>query len=793
MKRLILATMLSFLILSVRGQGYTMSGYLKDASNGETLIGATVLIKGTTQGAITNVYGFYSLTLPADTYEVEFRYIGFISVEQTVDLTSGNQRVDIELPEESQQLDEIVISAEPEDINVSGIQMSSNKLDIQTIQKMPSFMGESDVIKSIQFLPGVSTVGEGASGFNVRGGSVGQNMILLDEAPVYNSSHCLGFFSVFNPDAVKDVNLIKGGIPARYGGRIASVLDIRMKEGNSKEFTAEGGIGTIFSRFAVEGPIAKEKASFILAGRRSYIDIIAKPFVEELDNGAGLNFYDLTLKTNWNINENNRVYLSGYWGKDNFNFDEDQGFSWGNRTATLRWNHIFNERLFSNFTIYTSDYKYLLAFGEDQDNEFDWSSRVKNFSFKPEFTFFINPENEISFGGETLYFSFEPANASGVSEGEIIDFSLEQKHVIESTTFVSNNQKIGNNVELEYGVRLSSFALLGSGKSITYGDTTPGTRKPVVGVESHNKGDLMQSYHNLEPRFAMKYQLNDYSSLKASYNKTSQYIHLISNTTASNPLDVWTPSSNNIKPQIGHQIALGWFRNFGPDNNLELSAETYYRKTLNQIDYINGADLLINEYLEGDLLSGEGRAYGLEIIAKKNTGKFTGWVSYTLAKTELKVDGINNDNWYDTRYDQRHNFKAAVFYDTENRWSFSANFSFLTGTPTTFPTSRYYVGDYAVPHVAGNERNGFRIPNYHRLDLSATLQGKTLNKKGELKKYHSYWVFSIYNVYGKQNPFSIYFSQDNDAPISGDPISTQATQVSIIGTMMPAISYNFKF
>ncbi|SMD34882.1 Outer membrane receptor proteins, mostly Fe transport [Reichenbachiella faecimaris] len=791
MNKLLLAKLLVCFTFFAQAQN-TISGYVKDASNGETLIGATVLIKGSSQGVITNVYGFYSITLPANTYEVEYRYIGYQPTAQQVDL-SESRRIDIELLSDSQQLEEVVISAEPEDVNVSGMQMSTNKLDIETITKIPSFMGEADVLRSIQMVPGVATVGEGASGFNVRGGSVGQNMVLLDEAPVYNSSHLMGFFSVFNPDAVKDVNLIKGGIPARYGGRISSVLDIRMKEGNVKEFQGQGGVGTVFSRLSLEAPIVKDKASFILAGRRSYIDVLAKPFTDVFDGGAALNFYDLTAKTNWNINSKNRVFLSGYFGRDVFKFDKQQGFNWGNSTATLRWNHIFNDKLFANFTAFYSDYDYELAFGEDEMDKFRWSSRILNYDFKPEFTYFMNPNNEISFGGEALFFKFEPANVNTVNVGEAADNSLPSKNALETALYISNNQKIGTDIELQYGVRFSNFNLLGSGMAYTYGDTIPGERRPLLDSTSYDSREVMESYHNLEPRLAIKYQFNKNNSFKASYNKTSQYIHLVSNTTASNPLDVWNPSSNNIEPQIGHQVALGWFRNFGPDNNVEFSAEVYYRKTKNQIDYIDGAELLINEYIEGDLLSGDGRAYGLELYAKKNTGRLTGWVSYTLARTELKVDGINNGNWYPTRYDQAHNFKTAVFYDLNKNWQFSANFTFLTGTPTTFPTSRFEQAGYVIPYAHGDGRNNFRIPSYHRFDLSATKYNKTVRKNGKPKRFHSHWVFAVYNVLGTKNPFSIYFTQADERFAQGQPVDTQARQVSIIGSMIPSVSYNFKF
>jgi len=769
----------------------TLSGYLYDETNGETLIGATIFISELQTGAVSNVYGFYSLTLPAGSYNVVYRYIGFESVSREMNLQS-NQRVDIELVSQLQLLDEIVITDEVEDLNISGIQMGTHGMNINTIQGMPAFMGEVDVLKSIQFLPGVSSVGEGASGFNVRGGGVGQNLVLLDEAPVYNSSHMLGFFSVFNPDAVKDIKLIKGGIPAKYGGRIASILDIRMKEGNSKQLVVNGGMGTIFSRLSIEGPIKKDKASFMVAARRSYADAVAKIFTDVLDDGAALNFYDLTLKTNYNINKHNRIYLSGYFGRDKFKFDESQGFNWGNNTGTLRWNHIFNQRLFSNFTLFFSDYDYELAFGDDELDRFDWNSRIRTYNFKPEFSYFINPENELSFGGELIKYDFEPANAVGVSNGEVTELSVEKKNGLEWALYLSNDQKIGSKWQAQYGLRYSQFMLVGPGAYFEFDNPEPGTRRKVVNTINAEKGEVIKRYQNLEPRASIKFQVSSQSSIKANYNRTLQYIHLVSNTTASNPLDIWTPSTNNIAPQIADQWGLGYFRNFGPENDIETSVELYYRKSSNQIDYIDGADLLINEFIEGDLLSGDGRAYGLELFVKKSKGLFNGWVSYTLARTELKVDGINNNQWYPTRYDQVHNFKAVVFYEPESRWKLSANFTLLSGTPTTFPTSRVAVQNYLLPFNYYGSRNNLRIPVFHRLDFSATLTGKK-NRKGKARKNEDYWVFSLYNVYGRRNPFSIYFAQDEARPVIGTPIETQATQVSIIGSIVPAISYNFRF
>jgi len=771
----------------------TISGYINDAYNGESLIGATVYVQETQGGTVSNEYGFYSITLTPGNYTVEYRFLGYETIIKTVDLQS-NQRLDFELGETGTELVEVVVTAEPEDINVSGVQMSTQKLDIKTISKLPSFLGEVDVIKSLQTLPGVSTVGEGASGFNVRGGSVGQSLVLLDEAPVYNSSHLLGFFSVFNPDAVKDVKLIKGGIPSKYGGRIASILDIRMKEGNSKKFATQGGIGTIFSRLAIEAPIIKDKASFIVAGRRSYADILAKPFTDVLDDGAQLNFWDLTLKTNYNINDKNRLFLSSYLGRDVFLFDAQQGFSWGNQTVTARWNHLFNDRLFSNFTFFYSNYDYELSFGEDENDRFDWDSQISNLAFKPEFSYFVNPENKLTFGGELLRHDFEPANAVGVSDGESTNISTPAKQALEMAVYVGNDQKIGSKIDLQYGVRFSNFRLIGEGTEYEFDSSIPlGIRRPILNVTTFDTGETLESYANFEPRFSIKYQLDEASSIKASYNRMVQYIHLISNTTASNPLDIWTPSTNNIKPELGDQVAVGYFQNFGKDNDIETSVELYYRKTQNQIDYIDGADILINEFLEGDLLPGDGRAYGMELFLKKNSGKVNGYISYTLARTELQVPGINNGDWYPTRYDQSHNFKVSLFYEPSNRWDFAANFSYITGTPTTFPTTRFTIQDYVIPYIAGNGRNNVRIPAFHRLDLAATLNGKKVKRNGKVRKNESYWVFSVYNAYNRRNPFSIYFAQADEIPADAVAIPTQATRVAIIGSVVPAVSYNFKF
>lgn len=769
---------------------FVLNGYIRDAENGEALIGATVFVKEINNGAVTNVYGFYSVSLSPGAYSLMYNYLGYRPVSKTIELNQ-NIQLDIDLAPERSQLEEIVVRAEEEQANVENTEMSTNKLDMRTLLKLPTFLGETDVLRSILLLPGVSTVGEGASGFNVRGGNTGQNLILLDEAPVYNSSHLFGFFSVFNPDAVKDTKLYKGAVPSWYGGRLASILDVRMKEGNNKTFEANGGVGSLFSRLAIEAPIVKDKSSFIVAGRRSYIDLLARPFASVLQDGGALNFYDLTLKTNYTLNRKNKLYASGYFGRDVFLFDADQGFTWGNTTGTLRWNHLFKENLFFNLTGVFSKFDYDLRFGDDLLDRFKWDSSISNFILKPRFTYFIGSNMELDFGAEAIYYTFEPANAVGVSSGEAIDVSLEKKYNLETALYVGNKQELTSNFSLDYGIRFSLFQAFGPGTVYQFNDTVPGLRRTPVADEQIDRGESIVTYKNWEPRISFKIQTGPRSAIKGSYNRMVQYLHLISNTTASNPLDVWTPSSRLIKPELGDQFTLGYFKDLGEKRNYELSFEGYYRSTKNQIDFIDGADILINRFLEGDLLTGKGRAYGLEVYLQKK-GKLNGWISYTLGRTELKTEGINRGRWYPTRFDQTHNLKIVAFYDINSRWSVSTNFVLLSGTPTTFPTSRLVIQNLLIPFNVNDSRNNTRLPVFNRLDLSFTLEGKK-EKRGKIRKNSDYWVFSLYNVYGRKNPFSIYFSQEDKRTPVGIPISSQATQLSIIGTVVPAVSYNFKF
>ncbi|WP_258102118.1 TonB-dependent receptor [Marinoscillum pacificum] len=771
----------------------TIGGYVRDESNGEALIGATVYVNEISNGTITNVYGYYAITLPKGEYSISYRYVGYEAKSHTVELQSNSQ-FDVELSMMSEQLEAVVIASKAEDANVSTTEMSTVSLDIQSIKSMPAFAGEVDVIKSIQMLPGVTSVGEGAPGFNVRGGTVGQNLVLLDEAPVYQSSHMFGFFSVFNPDAVKDVKLYKGGIPAKYGGRLSSVLDIRMKEGNNKRYEVNGGIGTVFSRLSVEGPLKKDKASFILAARRSYADVFAKALTDMLEDG-GLYFYDLTAKVNLNINEKNRVFASGYWGRDVFDFGETTGFDWGNRTATLRWNNLISQNLFSNYSLYYSLYDYGFSFGDSRDS-FDWKSSIETFNFKPEYAWSINPTNELTFGGEAILYGFKPAVAEVINGGVTTEIDLGEKRALESSVYASNSQDFGSKLSVEYGMRWSQFMRLG-GFRYHYGDTVAGIEKPLIAIQKVVDGKASDYTNNLEPRFSAKYQLSTNSSVKASYNRTIQYLHQISNINVSTPTDIWYPSNNNVLPQKGQQVALGYFKNID-GNAWEASLEGYYKWTSNQVDYIDGADLFVNEYLDAQLLSGIGRSYGLEFYLRKNTGRLTGWVSYTLGKSEIKVDGINygsdlvnrTGKWYATSFDQRHNLKVAAFYDLSDKYSLSTNFSFMSGTPATFPTDRMTVNGYVIPYIKGGSRNNFRAPDYHRLDLSVTI--KQLGKPNKKKSINDQLVVSVYNVYARENPFSIYFSQGTERQ-GATNVETTAKQMSMLGTLIPAISYNFKF
>ncbi|MCU0438890.1 MAG: TonB-dependent receptor [Raineya sp.] len=777
---------IAIILQSFAQEKYTLSGKVKDASSGEELIGATVIIKSLKAGAVTNEYGFYSITVEKGSYELTISYVGFVDIVKKIDLQS-NQTLDILLKPEGSEIETIEVVGQEDSPrqNVESTSMGTVQLEMKTLKKMPALLGEVDVLRSLQLTPGVSTVGEGAGGFNVRGGGVDQNLVLLDEAAVYNSSHLFGFFSVFNPDAVKDVKLIKGGIPAQYGGRLASVLDVRMKEGNNQKFTASGGVGTVSSRFAVEAPIIKDKSSFIVAGRRSYADVFLRAFGNENQRQNQLYFYDLTTKANYKINDKNKVYVSGYFGRDVFQFGDAFKINWGNATATVRWNKTFNPKLFANFSGIYSNYDYNLGVPTGTQS-FDWASRIETFQGKADFSYFSSPKSIFNFGATALRYNFYPGSIK-VGKGSIFNpFTLDRQNALETAIYIDHEHKVSTRLQLQYGLRYSWYNFLGKGTVYDYVGET-GKRKTATNPRTFKSYQSIADYGNLEPRFSMRYQFDESSSFKASYNRTSQYIHLISSTTAASPTDVWSPTTNNIKPELADQVAAGYFRNF-KNNTFEASAELYYKTMTNQIDYVDGALLLLNKQMEGDLLYGLGRSYGAEFYVKKNSGKLNGWLSYTLSKSERKIDGINNGEWYRAKYDRTHNLSLVLIYDLNEKWSFSSNFNYATGVATTFPNARYEMDGIIVPHNTGNVRNNYRVPAYHRFDLGATYHKK---KTG---RFEQEWVFSLYNVYGRKNPFTVYFRQEpaQDGQIQA-PQNTQARELSIFASIIPSVTWNFKF
>ncbi len=756
----------------------SLSGYVKDATTGEELIGVSIFIQEQETGTTTNVYGYYSLTLEPGTYTVQFTYVGYQPVIRTIKLNQDT-KLDMELLSEEVALDEVVVTSVRADRQVEVVQMSTIKMDISDVKKVPQLLGEVDLVRSIQLLPGVTTVGEGATGFNVRGGNIDENLILLDEAPVYNASHVLGFFSVFNADAIKDVQLQRGGIPATYGGRLSSVLDVRQKEGNAKRFAGTGGIGVISSRLMLEGPVVKEKSSFMVAGRRSYADIFTALSSDENIRDSKAYFYDLNAKINYTINDNNRLFLSGYFGRDVMGFGETASFDWGNKTASLRWNHLFGPKVFSNVTLVASDYDYALG-AEEQTNNFNWKSNIRNYNFKADFTVYPSPNHTIDAGISSQYYRFKPGNVKFVTSTNESVTDIEAKNALESAAYVSHQWDLSDRFSLQSGLRFSLFHQFGQGTVYQYLNNDP-TTGVTTGSAFYEKGSVIENFHNLEPRLATRYKLGQSSSIKASYHRMVQYVHLVSNTTASLPIDVWTPAGQYIKPAKADQAAIGYFRNFS-NNVYEFSAETYYKKYYDLLDYKDGAELMLNQTLETEVLSGEGRAYGLELMLRKQSGSLTGWVSYTLSKTERRVEGINSGNYYNANYDKPHDLTIVLSRQLNEKWSLSGNFTYMTGRPITYPNARFEWQGITAPNY--DNRNGARIPDYHRLDLSATYDMGADSSR----KWKSSLTFGFYNVYGRRNPFSVYFRQNEE-----DPTKTEAVRYSLLGTVIPSITYNFNF
>jgi hypothetical protein len=749
---------------------FTVSGTVKDKKSGESIIGAIVRIpevKGA--GAASNEYGFYSITVPEGDYTIIATMSGYKMQSQKLALHQ-NMKIDFVMEDTSFTNQAVVITDERADKNVSDPQMGAQKLDMKEINKIPVLFGEKDVLKTIQLLPGIKSGGDGGAGLFVRGGAADQNLILLDEAPVYNASHLLGFFSTFNSDAIKDVSVYKGNAPSQYGGRLASVLDVKMNDGNNQRYHVGGGIGLISSKLNVEGPIVKDKGSFLVTGRRTYADVFLKASKNETTKNSQLYFYDLNLKANYQLNDRNRIFLSGYFGRDKIGLANAFGIDWGNATGTLRWNHITNDRLFSNTSFIFSNYSYKITIS-GSTVDFDITSKIRDYNLKHEYQFFPNPRNKLRFGINSIYHIVTPGQVT-VREGAVNPLKLQDRYSLENAAYISDEWNVTDRFNITYGVRGSAFTVLGKGDFYSFD-----ANGNVSDTASYSTGEMVKTYFNIEPRISAGYLISESSSVKASYARNTQYLHLLSNSTSTSPTDLWVMSSPIIKPELADQYAVGYYQNFR-NNTIEFSVELYYKSMQNQIDYKNGANTQANELIEGELLFGKGRAYGAEFFVKKKYGQFTGWVSYTLSRSERQVTGINDGNWYPVRQDRTHDAAIVVMYDYK-KWSFAATWVYNTGAAVTFPSGKYIVDGNVQFYYT--ERNGYRMPAYHRLDIGATWERK------KTEKFESSWNFSVYNVYGRENAYTITFQQDpNDAS------KTQAVQTSLF-RMVPSITYNFRF
>ncbi len=777
-------------------QKHTLSGTITEENSNETLIGVTIAFPELRTGVTTNEYGFYSITLPEGEYQVLVSYLGFKEIVQNISLDK-DAKIDFKLTEEAEQLEEVIVTENVEKMDIRKPQMSVNTLSVSTIKKIPVILGEADVIKSILLLPGVTNAGEGASGFNVRGGAVDQNLILLDEAIIFNSSHLFGFFSVFNPDAIKDIKLYKGGIPARYGGRVSSVLDIFQKEGNSKELKVNGGIGAVASRLLVEGPIKKDKAAFLIGGRASYAHLFLPLF--DVDNTAY--FFDLNTKLNYKLNANNNIFLSGYFGRDVFGINDSFVNTYGNTVANFRWNHLFSDKLFSNLSLIYSDYYYGLKL---DFVGFNWNSGIRNFNVKYDLKHYLNDKLQINYGLNNIYYQFNPGKIEpSNSESGILEEQLTQKYANEFAAYIDVEHRVTENLSLGYGLRFSNFIRLGQDELNVYENDNPVLFDPFlliyqeaepIEVINPGRGGSLAKFSNFEPRASLAYTFNSKSSVKASYTRLAQYLHLLSNTSSPTPLDVWTPSGPFVEPQLLDQYALGYFRNIN-DGEYSVESEVFYKDIQNRIDYIDGANLIANDAIEQVILNGEARAYGLEFLLRKNEGRFQGWLAYTLSKSEQRTpgrapvedngrsnleSGINLGQWYNTPYDKTHDISLFASYELNKKWSFNTNFVYQTGQPTNYPVGQFEFQGLTIPYFG--LRNEERLPDYHRIDLSATLTPK----KNVGRKVQGEWIFSIYNLYNRRNAASINFRRNQDTGVN------EAIRTSIFG-VVPAVTYNFKF
>ncbi len=763
---------------------FTISGYVQDNSNNELIIGASVIVKELQIGTVTNNYGFFSLTLVEGDYDLIFQSLGFEDQSLNFSL-NRNISVNIFLNENIESLDEVILSKNVEDVDLELPLLSMNILSGKTIRQTPVVFGESDLLKTIQLLPGVSSAGEGASGFNVRGGAADQNLILFDEAIIYNSSHLFGLFSVFNSDAIKEVKLYKGGIPSSYGGRISSVLDVYQKDGNNQKLQANGGIGSISSRFLIEGPIQKNKSSFLLASRGSYAHLFLK--LTDIENVAY--FYDLNTKSNFVINDKNKIFVSGYFGRDVFKLQDTFSNTYGNSTFNFRWNHLINEKTFSNTSVIYSNYYYglKLDFGG-----FDWNSSIKNLNLKFDIKNYFSNEFQFNYGLNIIYFDFNPGEISPLTPNSGINYSkLNSKYAVESSAYFDIINKISPNFSVRYGLRINQFLRLRQQGLQSYVNNDPldfdenlkiyNPANPLI-YSFDNNSSVFKTFNNIEPRINISYSFKD-QSLKASYNRLNQYLHLISNTSSPTPLDIWVPSGPYLKPQKLDQFALGFYKNA---KSIRFESELFYKKIKNRLDYVDGADLVGNDNIETVVIAGDARAFGIEFLLKKITGRHKYWIAYTLSKSEQKTPGrnsietgINFSKWYNTPYDKTHDLSINSEYKINDKLKLVGNFIYQTGQPTNYPNSQYNYMNLNIPNFGA--RNSFRLPDYHRLDINLTLKPRKKNRNIE-----STWVFGIYNLYNRDNANSIIFRRNNET------LKNEAVQISIFG-IVPSVTYNFKF
>jgi len=749
-------------------QRFTLSGYLRDATSGEALIYATIYPQELKTGVATNEYGFFSITLPEGKYLFAFSYLGYQTTRKEM-VFDKNLHENISLSPRETQIEEITVIGQPKSNIIRQNEIGTVHLDVKELSTIPVLFGEQDILKSIQLMPGVSPVGEGNSGFYVRGGNPDQNLILLDDAPVFNPSHLLGFFSVFNSDAIRDVKLYKGGVPARYGGRASSVMDIRMKEGNMKEFNFSGGIGLISSRFMAEGPFFKDKSSFMISGRRTYADLFLPLANDEDIRDNRLYFYDLNIKTNLIINKNNRIFLSGYFGRDVLQA-KDFGFSWGNKAGSLRWNHQFSPSLFANTTMVINDYNYKTE--GDIDGKFLLQAGINDLSIKQDYSLSLLNRLSLLFGFNAVLHHFKPGEVISNTK-DIQSFKISEKDGFENSIYAFSEYKISDILNIGYGIRFSAFSRIGPGTENTYN-----AQGAIEKTENFASGKFYRNYFGFEPRFNLTWLLSDVSSIKTGYNRMSQYIHLLSNSSAGTPIDYWLPSSNNIKPQFISQISAGYFRQFKA-KKIDISIEGYYKNMENQIDYRNNADVFLNENAEAELVFGVGRSYGLEFLCKKEGGVFSGWVSYTLSRSEKRFNEINDANWYPARQDRTHDIAIVANLHAAKNLSLSATWVYYTGNAITFPSGKYMIEGNVVSYYSS--RNGYRMPAYHRLDLGATLLLK------QTHKFRSELNFGLYNAYGRKNAYTILFRTNED-----NHSTTEAAKLYLF-SVIPSITWNFKF